>query len=75
MVRIIGSFGIEQCSGEFYAMVEEVTRAKGLLSLAGELGFAGVPVVVHLGTDSSAAKSCVSRRRLGEQKHLEICDL
>ena len=31
--------------------------------------------VVHLGTDSSAAKSFVSRRGLGRMRHLEIRDL
>ena len=56
-------------------MVGGVTRAKGLLSLAGELGFVGLSVVVHLGTDSSAAKSFVSRRGLGKMRHLEIRDL
>jgi hypothetical protein len=56
-------------------MIEAVTRAKGLLSLAGELGFKGLSNVVHLGTDSSAAKSFVSRRGLGKMRHLEIRDL
>lgn len=31
--------------------------------------------MVHLGTDSSAAKSFVSRRGLGKMRHLEIRDL
>ncbi len=31
--------------------------------------------VLHLGTDSSAAKSFVSRRGLGKMRHLEISDL
>ena len=31
--------------------------------------------VVHIGTDSAAAKSCVSRRGLGKMRHLEIRDL
>ena len=58
-----------------YAMVEAVTRAKGLLTLAEELGFSGLSNVVRLGTDSSAAKSFVSRRGLGRMRHLQIRDL
>ena len=56
-------------------MTEGVTRAKGLLSLAGEMGFEGLSHVVYLGTDSSAAKSFVSRRGLGKMRHIEIRDL
>ena len=56
-------------------MVEAVTRAKGLLNLAVELGFRELSNVVHLGTDSSAAKSFVCRRGLGRMRHLEIKDL
>ena len=56
-------------------MVEGVTRAKGLLSLASELGFSGLAQVVRMWTDSSAAKSFVSRRGLGRMRHLEIRDL
>ena len=54
-------------------MIEAVTRAKGLLSLAGDMGFAGY--VLMLGTDISAAKSFVSRRGLGKMRHIEIRDL
>ena len=56
-------------------MVEGVTRAKGLFSLASELGYGEMSNVVHLGTDSSAAKSFVSRRGLGRMRHLEVRDL
>eukprot|EP00973_Karenia_brevis_P088012 12207181-Karenia_brevis.AAC.1 len=44
-------------------MVEGVTRAKGLLSLAWSCA------------DSSAAKSFVCRRGLGKMRHLEMRDL
>ena len=44
-------------------------------SLAQELGFRDLSNVVHLGTDSSAAKSFVCRRGLGRMRHLEIRDL
>ena len=66
---------ISSAEAEFYAMIEAVTRAKGLLSLAGEMGFDGLSNVIHVGTDSSAAKSFVSRRGLGRMRHLQIRDL
>ena len=56
-------------------MTEAVTRGKGLLSLASEMGFGEVSNVVHLGTDSSAAKIFVSRRGMGKMRHVEIKDL
>ena len=70
-----GPFALSSAEAEFYAMIEAVTRAKGLLSLANELGFRGLSNVIHLGTDSSAAKSFVSRRGLGKMRHIEIRDL
>ena len=53
-------------------MIEGVTRAKGLTSLAKELGFQDLSTVVHLGTDSNAAKSFVNWRGFGKTRHLEI---
>ena len=70
-----GAFALSSAEAELYAMIEGVTRAKGLLSLARDLGFKDVSNVVRLGTDSSAAKSFVSRRGLGKMGHLEIRDL
>ena len=70
-----GAVALSSAEAEFYAMVEAVTRAKGLMSLASELGFRNLSNVVHLGTDSSAAKSFVCRRGLGKMRHLEIRDL
>ena len=70
-----GAVALSSAEAEFYAMVEAVTRAKGLRSLALELGFRELSNVVHLGTDSSAAKSFVCRRGLGKMRHLEIRDL
>ena len=70
-----GAVALSSAEAEFYAMVEAVTRAKGLRSLASEVGFVGIENTVHVGTDSSAAKSFVSRRGLGKMKHLEIRDL
>ena len=55
-------------------MIEGVTRAMGLLKLASELGFK-LSNVIRLGTDSSAAKSFVSRRGLGRMRHLDTRDL
>ena len=70
-----GAFALSSAEAEFYAMVEAVTRAKGLLTLAKELGWRELSLVVHLGTDSNAAKSFVNRRGLGKMRHLEIRDL
>ena len=70
-----GAYALSSAEAELYAMVEGVTRAKGLIALAGELGFGELTNVVYLGTDSSAAKSFVGRRGLGKMRHLEIRDL
>ena len=69
------AYALSSAEAELYGMVEGVTRAKGLLNLARELGFEGISNVIRLGTDSSAAKSFVSRRGLGKMRHLEIRDL
>ena len=70
-----GAVALSSAEAEFYAMVEAVTRAKGLGSLASEIGFKGIENTIHIGTDSCAAKSFVSRRGLGKMRHLEIRDL
>jgi hypothetical protein len=70
-----GPYALSSAEAEFYGMVEGVTRAKGLLSLSREVGFQDMSNVIHLGTDSSAAKSFVCRRGLGRMRHLEIRDL
>ena len=70
-----GAYALSSAEAEFYAMIEAVTLAKGLLSLAVDLGFRGLENAVRLGTDSSAAKSFVNRRGLGKMRHLEIRDL
>ena len=57
---------LSSAEAELYAKVEGVTRAKGLVSLAGELGFKGLSNVIKVGTDSSAAKSFVCKRGWGE---------
>ena len=51
-------------------MIDAVTRSKGLTSLANEVGLCDLGNIVHVGTDSSAAKSFVSRRGLGKMRHL-----
>ena len=43
--------------------------------MAVEVGFSDLENIVHIGTDSSAAKSFVGRQGLGKMKHLEIRDL
>ena len=69
------TIALSSAEAEFYAMVEGVTRAKGLRSVAVELGFDDISDVVHLSTDSEAAKQFVNRRGLGRMKHLQIKDL
>ena len=46
-----------------------------LCTLCRELGSESLSLAVSVHTDSSAAKSFVSRRGLGKMKHLEIRDL
>ena len=70
-----GAYALSSAEAELYAMIEGVTRAKGLRSLAEELGFSNLSNAIKLGTDSSAAKSFVCRRGLGKMRHLEIRDL
>ena len=66
---------MSSAEAELYGMIEGVTRAKGLASLAADLGYRGLSSVIKLGTDSSAAKSFVCRRGLGRMRHLDIRDL
>ena len=70
-----GAYALSSAEAELYGMVEATTRTKGLITLANELGFKDLSGVVHLGTDSSAAKSFVCRRGLGKMRHLQIRDL
>ena len=70
-----GAYALSSAEAEFYAMIDAVTRSKGLISLAKDVGFWDLENIVHVGTDSSAAKSFVSRRGLGKMRHLEIRDL
>ena len=69
-----GAVALSSAEAEFYAMIEAVIRAKGVLNVMKEIGFT-VAEHVQLFTDSSAAKSFVSRKGLGKMKHLEIRDL
>ena len=69
-----GAVALSSAEAEFYAMIEAVIRAKGVSHVMVELGFE-VEQELQLYTDSSAAKSFVSRKGLGKMKHLEIRDL
>ena len=48
MECIAGSVVLSSAEAEFYAMIEAVTRAKGLLSLAKALGFEGISNVIKI---------------------------
>ena len=69
-----GAIALSSAEAEFYALIGAVLRAKWAQSVLSELG---VPVspVAEACTDSSAAKSFVSRRGLGKMRHLELRDL
>lgn len=70
-----GAVALSSAEAEFYAMIEGTLRAKGLLGLAREVGFEELDSVVRVATDSSAAKSFVSRRGLGKMRHIEVKEL
>ena len=69
-----GAVALSSAEAEFYAMIEAIIRAKGVLNVMREIGFDPYDHI-QLFTDSSAAKSFVSRKGLGKMKHLEIRDL
>ena len=56
-----GAYALRSAESEFYAMSETVLRAKGLRNLAEKVGFVDLENIVHIGTDSSEAKSFVGR--------------
>ena len=69
-----GAIALSSAEAEFYALIDAVLRVKWAQSVLGELG---VPIspIAEACTDSSAAKSFVSRRGLGKMRHLELRDL
>lgn len=69
-----GAVALSSAEAEFYAMIEAIIRAKGVVNVMKELGFV-ISDRIQLFTDSSTAKSFVSRKGLGKMKHLEIRDL
>ena len=69
-----GAIALSSAEAEFYALIDAVLRAKWAQSVLSELG-AVVSPVAEACTDSSAAKSFVSRRGLGKMRHLELRDL
>jgi hypothetical protein len=69
------AYALSSAEAELYTMVEGLMWAKGLTMLVRELGMGEIADVVKIGTDSSAAKSFVSRRGLGKMRHIQIRDL
>ena len=69
------AYALSSAEAELYGMIEGVTRARGLVNLASELGFSRLSNVIKMGTDSSAAKSFICRRGVGRMRHLAIRDL
>ena len=68
-----GSVALSSAEAEFYAMVDAVLKAKWMATLAQEMGFKNM--MGKLVSDSSAAKSFVSRRGRGKMRHIEVLDL
>ena len=69
------AYALSSADAELYAMVKAATRAKGLTSLVKELGYANLEQRICLHTDSSAAKSFVSKHALGKMRLVQIRDL
>ena len=69
-----GAIALSSAEAELYALIDAVLRAKWAQSVLGELGVPIAPVAEAC-TDSSAAKSFVSRRDLGKMRHLDLRDL
>ena len=69
------AIALSSAEAEFYALVDAVLRAKGALGILSELGVSGVSPVAQVFTDSSAAKSFVSKRGLGRMRHIELREL
>ena len=67
-----GAVALSSAEAEFDALMEAVLRAKGLLTLATELCLSDLRSEVKVATDSSAAKSFVSKRGLGKMRHIEV---
>ena len=55
-------------------MIDGALRGRGVWNVASELGFK-LSEEIKLCTDSSAAKSFVSKRGLGGMRHLQLRDL
>jgi len=70
-----GAVALSSAEAEFYAVIEGVTRAKGLTSLCRELGYGNLSDMCKCNIDSSAAKSFINRRGLGKMRHIDIRDL
>ncbi len=44
-----GAYALSSADAEFYAMIDAVTRSKGLISLAKEVGLCDLENIVHVG--------------------------
>ena len=57
------------CEAEVYAGVTTVAEGAHIQQI---LGWAGLPLRLKLGMDSSAARSAMSRRGVGRMRHMEV---
>ncbi len=66
-----GVVALSSAEAEYYAMVDGVIKGKGIVSVGTELGIFNKRAVIHLYTDSSAAKAHVCRKGTGRMRHME----
>ncbi len=59
-----GAYALSSAEAGLYVVIEGVTRAKGLITLAKELGAEEGSSVIQYGTDSSPTKSLFGDQRL-----------
>ena len=65
------AIALSSAEAELYAMLDAALRGKGVRNTASEVGMAiSEPLLLY--TDSAAAKTFVSKRGLGDMRHLEL---
>ena len=64
---------MSSAEAELYAMTEGATRGIGMKTMMSEMGV--VLDIVHLFSESSAAKSFLSQRCLTKMRHIEVQEL
>ena len=68
------AIALSSAEAELYALLDATLRGKGVSNTASEVGTV-LPEPLHVFTDSSAAKSFISKRGLGGMRHLDLRNL